>query len=1070
MSALFFIVSFSYVFHFAINTPYVRNQIVSVIHDRSGIHVNPTRISVRLFPKPEIILKNLDFVFDEKIILNISQLKFDMDLQSLLRGRMILGQILIQNPTVNFPPKNSQQPGPRFEFKSIEFKNTFNKIFQFLTEDQEKLEIKITNLVSPYFNRIDGSLVLVKTKKDLAIHAIVKKLGLHASDLSQISLSQYLDLDSILLDQLELTASIHSDGEIKADLNGQGIMLKNGNKDLLFDTDRVHAVLNLSDTGYQLDIDPFKINYPEGVVGVHFFSDPSQKKSEIQFIGNNIHIDQAKKMSLAVFKNNGLVNHLFDILQDGVSPDIRVSFKADDPTLLFNADNLELKGRIENGVVKIPGTDLIVSNIQGSAGIQTGILDINAVHAMVGSSVLKQGQLTVHLLGFNHVPFNGEFSLDADLSMVPKTLESLLPGTLLAEELAKTHNITGRSNVRLHLSIPNETRDLDVKIESDDFSVKGNYDRIPGPVFLEKINFQYNSGTVRLKHIQGTIADVIVKDLDTTLHFKETPTISIHSGSGSIFLDSAIPFLMANKRIETFLSPFKKGTGKIDVTTIQLSGPLLMPGEWVYDITGNGSQLSLTTQLNQREIEDLSYQYHFSDKGFSLESISARIENLSWLEAFVEKKYFESFRTPLNMRNGQLQTHKKKTWVNTDLSFPDGQKLQIEADGNSFASLTLKSIKLLDPGFSNARIDLSSDTNKIIFDFDGILNTQTIHKILVPESDLEKKMNAFTEGESVLIHTDKDSAIHIITNKINLTSFLSSQKPFSTKNNLFSNKTIKLKTENLTIKNWTIKDFDAEVFLQQDDAYIRLNKAFLCDIETKGYINLKGDRIDAKIPFNADNKDNIQTLLTCLFNKNELMDGRYSFKGEIISDTGKQNLLNTLNGSFLFQAEEGRVHKLTLLSRILSVLNVSKFFKGNIPDITQKGFAYKTISIDADIKDSNIHITKAIIDGNDMTLVFIGRIDLIHDDMDLTCLVAPFKTIDLIIEKIPIISTLLGGNLVSVPVKASGKISDPSVVPLHPSAVGEGLINMMANILKTPVRLLDKLSDDEKDDSAFRKK
>ena len=466
MSALFIIVSFSYVFHFVINTPYVKNQIVSLIHDRSGIHVNPTRISVRLFPKPEIILKNLDFVLDEKIILNISQLKFDMDLQSLLSGRMILGQILIQNPTVNFPPKNSQQPGPHFKFKPVEFKNTFNKIFQFLPEDQEKLEIKIMNLVSPYFNRMEGSLVLVKTKKDLAIHAIVKKLGLHASDLSQISLNQYLDLDSILLDQLELTASIHSDGEIKADLNGQGIMLKNGNKDLLFDTDRIHAVLNLSDTGYQLDIEPFKINYPEGAVGVHFFSNPSQKKSEIQFIGNNIHIDQAKKMSLAVFKNNGLVNHLFDILQDGVSPDINVSFKADDPTLLFNADNLELKGRIENGVVKIPGTDLIVSNIQGSAGIQTGILDINAAHAMVGSSVLKQGQLTIHLLGFNHVPFNGEFSLDADLSMVPKTLESLLPGTLLAEELAKTHNITGRSNVRLNLSIPNETRDLDVKTDN----------------------------------------------------------------------------------------------------------------------------------------------------------------------------------------------------------------------------------------------------------------------------------------------------------------------------------------------------------------------------------------------------------------------------------------------------------------------------------------------------------------------------------------------------------------------------------------------------------------------------
>jgi len=107
-----------------------------------------------------------------------------------------------------------------------------------------------------------------------------------------------------------------------------------------------------------------------------------------------------------------------------------------------------------------------------------------------------------------------------------------------------------------------------------------------------------------------------------------------------------------------------------------------------------------------------------------------------------------------------------------------------------------------------------------------------------------------------------------------------------------------------------------------------------------------------------------------------------------------------------------------------------------------------------------------------MTIIFNGQIDLINDHIDLTCLVAPFKTVDLIIEKIPIISTLLSGNLVSVPVKATGKISDPAVVPLHPSAVGEGLINAMKNILKTPVKLLDKISDDEeqRDESTSGKK
>jgi len=125
--------------------------------------------------------------------------------------------------------------------------------------------------------------------------------------------------------------------------------------------------------------------------------------------------------------------------------------------------------------------------------------------------------------------------------------------------------------------------------------------------------------------------------------------------------------------------------------------------------------------------------------------------------------------------------------------------------------------------------------------------------------------------------------------------------------------------------------------------------------------------------------------------------------------------------------------------------------------VTQNGFAYDTIFLEADIKDSIIHLKRAIIDGQDMTLIFSGWINPVNDALDLTCLVAPFKTIDLIIKKIPIINTMLSGRLISVPVKATGKLSDPVVVPLHPSAVGEGLINMMSDILKTPVKLWDKI-------------
>ena len=255
----------------------------------------------------------------------------------------------------------------------------------------------------------------------------------------------------------------------------------------------------------------------------------------------------------------------------------------------------------------------------------------------------------------------------------------------------------------------------------------------------------------------------------------------------------------------------------------------------------------------------------------------------------------------------------------------------------------------------------------------------------------------------------------------------------------------------------TLTHIDSLLFLKQEPSHIILNKAFLCDLETSGYMNFTKDSLNVDIAFKANNKNNIQDLFTCLLKKHEFMDGQYSLTGNLRSNGFKKKFLNTLNGAVILNAEKGRIYKLTLLSRILSVLNVSKIFKGKIPDVTQDGFAYNKISLEANIKDSRIYLTRAVIDGQDMTLIFSGWIDPVNDTLDLTCLVAPFKTIDIIIKKIPVLNTLLDGRLVSVPAKASGKLSDPVVVPLHPSAVGDGLITMMSDILKTPVKLWDKL-------------
>lgn len=125
----------------------------------------------------------------------------------------------------------------------------------------------------------------------------------------------------------------------------------------------------------------------------------------------------------------------------------------------------------------------------------------------------------------------------------------------------------------------------------------------------------------------------------------------------------------------------------------------------------------------------------------------------------------------------------------------------------------------------------------------------------------------------------------------------------------------------------------------------------------------------ANFPFHARDKENIQDLLSCLLDKENFMDGSYSIDCNLTSAGVRENIKANFKGNLNFSAKQGRIYKLSLLSRILSVLNVSNVFKGKIPDITQEGFAYKNIIIEADIKDSVVYLNKAIIDGTDMTLI-----------------------------------------------------------------------------------------------------
>jgi hypothetical protein len=236
---------------------------------------------------------------------------------------------------------------------------------------------------------------------------------------------------------------------------------------------------------------------------------------------------------------------------------------------------------------------------------------------------------------------------------------------------------------------------------------------------------------------------------------------------------------------------------------------------------------------------------------------------------------------------------------------------------------------------------------------------------------------------------------------------------------------------------------------------ILLDSSRLCTIPCSGGIKWAKRKIRSSFQLSANDKD-LKETMSCIQQKNHpLLTGSFDFSCQIQGEgSGIQAMKKSLHGPFHFEARDGRIFRFDLLAKILRLLNSTEIFFGQMPEMDKKGFGYKDISVQGEVTNEILSLKKGVIDGHSMEIGFQGDIDLQTQDLDLILLVSPLKTIDRFFEKIPVLSKVMGGHLVSVPVRISGQLRDPKVVPLSPKAVSSELYEIMKRSLKVPFHMI----------------
>lgn len=239
---------------------------------------------------------------------------------------------------------------------------------------------------------------------------------------------------------------------------------------------------------------------------------------------------------------------------------------------------------------------------------------------------------------------------------------------------------------------------------------------------------------------------------------------------------------------------------------------------------------------------------------------------------------------------------------------------------------------------------------------------------------------------------------------------------------------------------------------------VRITNGRLCCLETTGAWFSKPELGNSHFLMRSvcSPLPRFETVMPCLGYPQDIIEGELSLNGRLEGE-----LNNWKDGQLLIESRQGRILRMKLLAKIFSVVNITDLFtlsqQGKGPEISPQGFAYTDLVFKAHVQENELIIDEAVVRGEGLNFFARGKMNLKTFELDVLVMISPFKTIDAIISKVPLVGRIIGGEtatLVTFPVGVTGKASDPEVTLLPPGAVGEGLLNIIKRTLLTPFYIM----------------
>ena len=1103
-----------------INLEMVRNQVKDKVTRDIGGDIKYRRMVLAYFPQPHVLIQKAEIRIPDSFTIKIHRLRIYPKIWPLLRGEVSVAKVrleyaeyfmelpriskatavpkdIVSVDTIVKEIARAVKSLPEFKLPDINLSVKYGKID---LVDPFGRQFKLREVQADYHSgpqRLDFS---IECKSNLWDQIDITGF-LNPTDFKgrgNIGLSQFRPqalLAYLLPDSRQQVTDARANLNIDFELLGAGnlraefdgavpiFQLGRDKHELAFKGGRLKGTLDFADRAFKVELTELGLNDPQLAANAMFSYDENQKDIQLSINGSQINADAVRQMTLALAGESEIIRSIFDIIRGGHVPWISVQIQGHTMAELGMLENIVIKGKMTRGKIYIPEVELDLEDVSGDALIANGVLNGDNLQARMGKSRGQNGKLR---LGLNEAitPLKLQIDFKADLSQLPPVLNRIIDDPDFTNELARIRDVDGSASGVLILG--DALAGLGATVNVSKAEITARYDRIPYPVHLTGGRFTYDGQRIAVHKFKARIGNTTINQFSSTINWSGTPTLAFKTTSAILDPQEIYSWLLSLEKYQKINAYLSSLGGNAAVEELSIKGPLFRPQQWAFSAKGTLNNLKIGSKQLPRPLIISSGRFSGSQEMLAFTDIEATLgkSTISRLSAHIELDKRLSF--DLQTKSISLAAGEIYPWlVSLESLKPAMEDFKVTSGNLSLHELVLSG-PLNQP--NDWHYQVYGDMQDLIFSSKALVTPVSIENgrfdlktelnMDVPRQKITFEPTQLTWGDSQLTfkgdidRTEKDILLDstISADTIDWTQLeilLDYIKTKGADSDRSSGRgqvlgTLNVLTDKFVYDALAVEELKTEITFKPKKVIIAIQQGSFCSINIRGLLNIYEQTLEIYLVPTAIDQD-LATSTACITGEKKTATGTFNLSGELLSKSKPQDFLRSLSGNLSFTAKDGRIYRLGLLAKILSILNVTEIYRGAVPDLTGEGFAYRTMTANAEIKGGKILIQESSIDGVSMGIVCKGDIDFIEKKMDLTVLVAPFRTVDRIVDIIPLVGHVLGGKLISIPFKAKGELNDPSVIPLPPMAVGSEMLGILERTLKLPITIIQPLFSGGKD-------